>query len=149
MHPEFVNKKLDKRLKSLIMASYFGDGTITKQRSETGNCFLQIQHSEKQLEYAKYKADLFGTFSKDPIIVSRTFKGKPYKYILITTKVHPFLTKLRKHYDTLGNKRIKKWMFNYLDDQSLAIWYMDDGDWCSRKRTRNKKLFYKRNRKYS
>lgn len=134
-----------KRLRSFIIGSYLGDGTIPKSRSKNSNCYLQIQHSEKQFEYLKWKSELLGDFGKEPILVKRTLKNKPYTYAMLTTKVHPFCTRLRKLYvgDQIQKKTINNSVISYLDELGLAIWYMDDGNLSYRKKKRKDGSTYK------
>jgi len=95
-----------KRYRSIIIGSYLGDGCIPKPQTKNSRCYLKIQHSIKQLEYARWKAKLLGT--KEPLIIKRTFKGKPYTACAFATGVNPFCTKLRALYDNSGHKRLKE-----------------------------------------
>lgn len=119
-------KNLDKRIKSIVIASYLGDGTISKPATPNDNCYLKISHSIKQKEYIEYKANLFGDLANQPYIVNRLFKDKPYTCITFETHRNKFFRQLRQHYRD-GRKYLKKWMLNYLDLEGVAIWYMDDG----------------------
>jgi hypothetical protein len=114
-----------KELKSFIIGSYLGDGTIY-QSSKKANAYLKIQHSIKQLDYANWKSQLLGDFAVPPVIVHRLFKGNPYTSCAFQTKVHPFCTRLRKLYRD-GRKRLTRSILSYLTPLGLAIWYMDDG----------------------
>lgn len=125
-----------KMFKSLVIGSYLGDGCISKQQNSNSNCYLKIQHSYKQLEYAKWKANLFESLAKQPIIINgNNNKGQPYKSVAFSTKVHPFCTQLRQYYIN-GRKTIKKFMMTHLDELALTIWYLDDGNLSYRKKTR-------------
>jgi len=114
------------QLRSIIVGSYLGDGCIPKPQTKNSNCYLKVQHSIKQLEYAKWKSNLLGKFASEPLIVKRVFKGNPYTCCAFSTKVHPFCTRLRKLYKD-GKKTINNSILSYLDELGLAIWYMDDG----------------------
>ena len=121
-----------KQLISFIVGSYLGDGCIPKQcNPNKRNCYLKIQHSIKQKDYADWKSNLLGGFATTPVVINRIAKGKPYQCVTFNTKVHPFCTRLRKLYKPgkYGNsvKTINNSILSYLDEQGLAIWYMDDG----------------------
>jgi len=115
-----------KKLNSIIIGSYLGDGCIPKEQTKNSNNYLKIQHSIKQIEYATWKSDLFEGFATKPIIINRMFKNKPYTCVAFQTKVHPFCTRLRKLYKD-GKKTLNLSTLSYLDELGLAIWYMDDG----------------------
>jgi recombination protein RecA len=121
------------RLRSIIAGSYLGDGCIPKPQTKNSNCYLKVQHGIKQLDYIRWKSNLLGSFATEPIIINRTFKGKPYTATAFQTKVHPFCTRLRKLYDENGHKRVNNVVLSYLDELGLAVWYMDDGSKVTRR----------------
>jgi len=131
MYPEISDE-----FKNIIVASYFGDGTFSKIiPGKNKHSYLKISHGIKQADYAKWKANLFGSFANEPYIVNRTFRDKPYQCITFETKTHPFCTQLRECYFS-GRKVIKNWMMSYLDPLALCIWYLDDGDFIWKRERR-------------
>lgn len=119
---------MKENFKNLVIGSYFGDGTIAKHNATSTHYFLKISHGMPQYEYCKWKSNLFGDLlAGEPYIINRTFKNKPYQCCTFSTKVNPFCDQLRKYYIN-GQKHIRKWMFQYMTPEAIAIWYMDDGD---------------------
>ena len=130
------------RVRSIIIGSYLGDGTIAKPQTKNSQCYLKIQHSIKQADYIYWKQQLLPNFFSKPLIVNRKFKGEDYTSIATTTKVHPFCTKLRSLYVD-GKKTLKDSIFKDFDELGLAIWYMDDGNLSWRRKTRKDGSSYK------
>jgi recombination protein RecA len=127
---------MNPRTKSIIIGLYFGDGSITKPRTQEGGCYMMIQHSIKQLEYTKWlKEQLSEICNNKEVRLNKRLSGKFKNYIVANfeTHRHPFFNQLRGYYKN-GKKTIKRWMLNWLTPEALAIWYMDDGSKSMRTR---------------
>lgn len=102
---------------SCMIGSLLGDGSISK----SGN--FQSTHSSKQLEYIEYKQKIFGgsiteakhknSYSSNSIFTLRLPVNAQTKYLRDLIYID-------------GNKEISN-ILKYIDEKSLAFWYMDDG----------------------
>lgn len=118
-----------KKLKSLVIASILGDGYLSKQRNR-GN-YLEIQHSNKQLEYLKWKKKRF----QEEGISCNIYDLPKYKASKIQLYGGKFNgINLRHSLYPNNNKTISRRFLNMLDEEGLAIWFMDDGGVCFSKR---------------
>ena len=113
---------------SLCLAMVLGDGHIRKNQPE-----LSIGHGAQQKEYIDWKADVLTKATGKPVKVSEVSVDGHTGYRLSVT--HPFFGKLREDcYSNAGQPVFDKDQLNKLTPQALAVWYMDDGSLCAKKR---------------
>lgn len=111
-----------KEERNLIIAMAIGDGYIDKR-----GC-ITVFHSEKQLEYVKYKFSLVKRLCTHKELIERDSNNtKKYGFRL---KVTRFTKLLRKVLYPNGVKVINRKILNRLGPRELAIWWMDNGS-CS------------------
>lgn len=129
---------MNKKDRALIYGLSIGDGHISyrtrlkdgKYRYEQAE--LIIGHGPKQKEYLEHKADLMHSIfgGKRPKVseVSHTLKnGKTYIGYRIA-KTNPYLRLVHGILYKEGNKKkLTKQVLSYLNEASLAYWFMDDG----------------------
>lgn len=114
-----------KRQMSLIIGSILGDGYITKYKEKKYNSQLTIEHSEKQLDYLKWKRQLFIDFGFKVSKIYNVSRAYPsFRFNVILGEDGNIL---RHQLYPNGNKTITRHHLNYLDELGLAIWFMDDG----------------------
>lgn len=135
---EIPERKLEE-LEQFIRGSVLGDGSIAKLTKPMVNTRLTFGHSEKQLNYLKWKhlflenLDLAGKISKNTHISNRYKSGQCISYHF-KSKTHPIFKKFRDLYYNESNIRyINKEDILKMDEFALAIWYMDDGNLWKRK----------------
>lgn len=97
--------------KQLVIGSFLGDGSLDK-RSKYNTYTIKFTHGIKQIEYLKFKCDIFN--------------------IKKITNIKSGYTKKKNIYQSNRSKTfiIEKPMWEYIEDidaRGLAIWYMDDG----------------------
>ncbi len=115
--------------KSILLGTLLGDSCLWRHpKAKRFN--LQFTHSEKQLEYAKWKADLVSNmlFEKDATLWKSINRG--YSKITAYTyrsQVDPLIESVRKLLYKDRRKTITRKMLDCLTPIGLAIWYMDDG----------------------
>ena len=134
-------KPLSKEAKDIIIGSLLGDGHITKWG------YFSEKHSPNQLEYLKWKSSFFPNITNEKSwsyyesIDKRS--GSLIKSHSFRTTTHSCLQKMGElWYKTINGKRTKvvpQNIIQWMNEQILAIWFMDDGstDWQYRK---NKKI---------
>lgn len=119
----------NRRKRGLIIGSILGDGFIYKRTSKQTDYIrytMGITHSEKQLEYLKWKHQLLSNCFQTPM-------GKIYSYtrgkytLFETRKVDKYLRIIYKWMYKNSNKTYTKQILQYLTPEAIAIWYMDDG----------------------
>ena len=131
---------MNRKEKSLLMALTIGDGYILSKKSKKCNytqnsiCF---KHSIKQFEYLQYKANLVnsilgGRQNKVHLCSNNGYKG--CYYIKTDKSLRLIRNKLYKN----GKKCISRDILDLLDEQGIAIWFMDDG--CTSYMKRNGKI---------
>ena len=109
-----VNPLFNREQISILLGIMMGDGHI-----DTRNVF-SCGHSIKQLEYIKLKQLIFsGKISKEHVNPWGTT-------IHCTFPVNAQTQCLRKIFYPVGIKNVEN-VLSYLDELSLAFWYMDDG----------------------
>jgi hypothetical protein len=123
--------KYSKKQVGFIIAMILGDSWVSKFKVKKFNSFLGCRHSKKQQEYIKHKQQRLIQFG---FKVSRLYDtsnkyGKSYSFKCRNS--HLF-NQLRLVLYPKNNKTIKRKWLNYLDAESLAIWFMDDGSYTKR-----------------
>lgn len=120
-----MKTKINKDSRNILIAMLLGDGTICS------NNVFKISHSEKQLDYLKWKVSILNKYGirnsgiKSYISSCGYNKGKIVYYVQLN--IIPFIKLLRRIMYTpnkiIGNRRL----LNRLSPLGIAIWYMDDG----------------------
>ena len=131
---------MELRKKSILIALAVGDGSIIEQRKIVkGKMYkyatLEVGHSEKQREYCEWKAALCRSLTgrkckvSSKIVPERKINNKVIKETLACrfTCTHKYYRILKKWLYPNGKKKLSSKYLKYLDEQGLAIWYMDDG----------------------
>jgi len=119
---EVPQKPLTTRQISIIAGSLIGDASIKGKTSDRR--VLSISHSDKQKEYINWLYEELKSICPSP--------PKPYvdKYGYIT---YNLLSESRKDLFEWRNKiyipkkTVNDWWLSYVDELSIAIWFMDDG----------------------
>lgn len=111
-----------------LLGCLLGDGNITPAG------MFQCNHSNKQLDYIKYKKDVLASLLAPNFeLIFNTIKnhqnGKTYYGYYLRTMSNE---NLKEMYARFYINRVKIFPYDYLinscfDAYSLAIWYMDDG----------------------
>lgn len=113
---------MNRKQKSLVIASILGDGYIPSRDS-----VLSIQHSVKRYKYLVWLRDKFieNGFEVTGIYnVSRKFEAYRFNVKLPISD----WKELKHQFYPNRNKTITRHLLNYLDEEGLAIWFMDDGN---------------------
>ena len=136
---------MDKRKRGILYGCAIGDGGIylcSSQSAKTAR--LIIGHGPKQLEYLKYKQKLLHSAlgGKEPSLY--TYKsynkrtGKTYTNHQLY-KNHKYFRQMHKVLYPEGVFKYSEQMLSYLTDQSLALWFMDDGSGTVCRNSKTKK----------
>lgn len=109
-----------------ITGTLLGDSSIDKHGR------INISHSVKQKEYLYLKLQKMHqlkavTDNRKPTIYSRLDKRVNNTHITYSFWTKNFFKKERNYFYPNGKKIIPSCIENYLDQESLAFWYMDDG----------------------
>ncbi len=131
---------MELRKKSILISLVIGDGSITQQRKKVKNkvytyANFEVIHSYKQKEYIEWKANLCRSITgnrcnvREKIVKERVINGKITPELLAYrfTCSNNYFRVLRKWLYPQGKKVLSKKYISYLDEQGIAIWYMDDG----------------------
>ena len=119
-----INRNKDKR--AILLGMAIGDGYITNSKNYKA---LVIRHSKKQESYLLFKKQLLENIFKDRVISARSVQNG----IQIAIGNNKIFSIYRKWLYPNGIKYIPN-VLKYLDLQSVAIWYMDDGSLTAKKR---------------
>lgn len=118
---------MNKKQKSLLVSMTLGDGYIDKDN------YLSIQHGAKQKDYLEHKKNLL---IQNGLKTSRTYNVSRWRIAYRFNCVEPHILKHYKHsFYPNRNKTITRHLLNQLDEEGLAVWFMDDG--CCIKRYKN------------
>lgn len=124
---------MDKRKRGILYGLALGDGGIylTKDQSDS-TARMVIGHGPKQLDYLNYKRRLLHSIlgGKEPSIYTyQAFnkkQGKTYTNHQLY-KNHNYFRQMHRVLYPRGTKLYTEQLLSYLTDESLALWYMDDG----------------------
>lgn len=119
-----IQKSLSKEQKRLLIALLIGDGTISS------NYVFKLSHSADQKEYLEWKVGLLNKLGiKNNGIKEYTSScgyNKGMKVIYSQMSLNPTIKALRRSV-YIPKKTFTGNLLNWLDEQGLAIWFMDDG----------------------
>lgn len=132
---------MELRKKSILIALCIGDGYITHQKQvkkgRIYHCnYLEISHGQHQRDYIEWKANLCKSVTgrkcnvREKKYKAKSICGNPETSASIGytfTCSAPYFKVLRKWLYPNNRKKLDKKYISYLDEQGLAIWYMDDG----------------------
>ncbi len=120
--------KFTKKQMSIVLAMVFGDSWVSKFIPKRANSFLGCRHSHKQSDYLEYKRNMLKDlgFSVSKIYDTTNNYGKTFTFECRNPEL---FNQLRLVLYPKNNKIIKRKWLNYLNEEGLAIWYMDDGSY--------------------
>ncbi len=138
-YDKLLKRELNKIQKSIILASLFGDGSVSKEKRHTNGGF-RLLISNKEKEYVKHKADSIGI---------------PYK---LGTRISGYKTLMITYYSTVSND----YGFNFFNVNNnirtdhitaetiksimtpagLSVWYCDDGSITYNNKNKNTPIIY-------
>ena len=110
--------------RDVVSGTLLGDGSIN-----VNSAHVSFSHSERQAEYAAFKAELLAELSprSTELVVAGVVGGTPqYGVVQVRTLAHRALGILRREFYG-ERKRVPAWIEQSLNPRSLAIWFMDDG----------------------
>ena len=108
----------------VVCGTLLGDGHLAG-----ASAYLVFNHSERQGEYASFKADLLSELSpriRRAAVAAVAGGPAAYPVINVRTLAHRALGTLRSAFYR-PRKCVPSWMADRLNPLMLAIWYMDDG----------------------
>ena len=110
----------------LVYGGLLGDGWLTYAKDAYASSGYMFSHSLKQVEYAKYKAELLrGLVPTERVRTDcNSFGGTR---ISECTKVNPALSEAKSICYKNGKKLVTSEWLNKLNWLGFAVWYMDDG----------------------
>lgn len=121
-------------LKGAVMGMLLGDACITlpakskngiSKHGQSKNARLSISHCEEQFEYLKWKGNILENLTS--IRYDDFVSGYGSRCPRLTTKCHPFYTKIYNRLYYQDRKTLDEHCLKVLSLIGLAIWYMDDG----------------------
>jgi uracil-DNA glycosylase len=108
----------------VVCGTLLGDGSI-----DAKSAALTMAHSERQAEYADFKADLLQELR--PTRAALQVKavagdGRSYDVVHVRTLAHRALGTLRRDFYR-PKKVVPRWIADRLNARMLAFWFLDDG----------------------
>lgn len=127
-------KGLSKKQREVLIGLVLGDGFL--QATGKKNARLRLEHSIKQKSYLDWKYEVLKNFMQSkPKQIDRfnPVWKRSYSYYRCQSHATPYLGKLRRLFYS-GNRKIVPNNIESLlkSPQSLAVWYMDDGNFYHR-----------------
>lgn len=122
---------MNKNHRAVLYGMSIGDGCISKQPTNK-NYALTIGHGPKQETYLRAKADkLLSIFGGSPVSINtytsfNKTANKEYTNLQIR-KLHPYFNQMHRNLYPKGKKVITRKVLDFLNDEGLAYWFMDDG----------------------
>lgn len=127
---------MNKQDRAFIYGVALGDGHVRhrtrlkdgKYRYEQSE--LCLGHSPKQKEYLQWKNErLHSIFGGSPIKIREVFHkigGSVYTGYQ-SSKTNKYFSQVHRNLYPTGKKVVTRKVLNFLNEESLAIWFMDDG----------------------
>jgi uracil-DNA glycosylase len=109
--------------RDVVCGTVLGDGCL-----QAASSHLTFSHSQRQLEYARFKAELLTELTPDidERDIAAVVGGQTYSVVLVRTRAHRALRVLRS--DFYGTRKmVPSWLADELNPRMLAFWFMDDG----------------------
>ncbi len=110
--------------RDVVCGTVLGDGHLSRNSAH-----LSFGHSERQAQYALFKAGLLAELSPraQALSVAAVAGGEAaYPVVQVRTLAHRALGVLRSEFYRPG-KRVPSWIAEQLNERMLAVWFMDDG----------------------
>lgn len=125
---------MDKQARGAIIGMVFGDSYINvrTRKNTKGSQFesseMRTVHNIKQKDYCEHKAALIKKYLGGNFNVTIQNNGKDGKFLSASFSVSNKYFKLIKRWTyPNGKKTFTKFNLDFLTDEGIAIWYMDDG----------------------
>jgi uracil-DNA glycosylase/intein/homing endonuclease len=110
--------------RDVVYGTVLGDGCLQAKSSS-----LTFSHSRRQLEYARYKAELLaelGTDVHEREVAAAVGGERMYPVVHVRTLAHRALRVIRQDFYR-SRKVVPSWLATGLNPRMLAFWFMDDG----------------------
>lgn len=117
----------DEEALGTLYGTLLGDGHISNDTRSDGRLRAYSSNGEKQLNYLKYKQELFNGVGKIVASGTNNYSGlNGYHWYL---PADGFISEsLYEDFYIDGKKTVTEKVVNKLTDAGLALWYMDDGN---------------------
>lgn len=131
---------MNNKNRGILYGFCLGDGCVTKQPTNK-NYGLLIGHSPTQRDYIEHKAikltEILGgkKINVNSYTVFNKIVGKSYENLQFK-KTHPYLNQIHRSLYKTGVKKITREVLDFVSDEGLAYWIMDDGSGAVLKNTR-------------
>jgi len=124
--------------RGILVGMALGDGHIRIRRdlrypNALPSATLCVKHCARQTEYAEYKANLLHRILGGAKPKVSPFDNSGFPGVLFA-KTNKYFRILGKRLYRNGHKFISRQILDYLTDEGLAIWWMDDGSLYMKKR---------------
>jgi uracil-DNA glycosylase len=110
--------------RDVVCGTVLGDGSLSVKSAH-----LSFGHSQRQAEYARFKADLLSELSPSVVeleVAAVAGGERGYPVVHVRTLAHRALGILRRNFYR-PDKAVPAWVADQLNERMLAIWFMDDG----------------------
>jgi uracil-DNA glycosylase len=110
--------------RDVVCGTVLGDGCL-----QAGSSSLTFSHSQRQEDYARFKAELIGELTvctDEREVLAAVGGARVYPVVLVRTRAHRALRVLRKDF-YVPRKVVPAWLADELNPRMLAFWFMDDG----------------------
>jgi len=129
---------MDKEARGAIIGMVFGDAYVNVRTRLNGGKYkyesseMRVLHSIAQKDYCEHKAALVKKYLGGNFNVTIQKNGKGGKFLAASFSASNKYFKLIKKWTyPNGKKTFTKFALDFLTDEGLALWYMDDGS-CRR-----------------
>lgn len=122
---------MDRRSRGILVGMVLGDGCLRKTSKNSSS--LQIKHGCSQRDYIEHKANLLHSIlgGKKPAVTPINNNG--YAGFVIT-KGCRYMDILRNWIYSNNVKKFNRKVLNLLNEEGIALWYMDDGSLVPKRR---------------
>jgi uracil-DNA glycosylase len=110
--------------RDVVCGTVLGGGCL-----QAGSSYLSLSHSQRQREYARFKAELLaelGVNVEEREVAAAAGGERLYPVVHVRTLAHRALRVLRQDFYRPG-KVVPAWLADQLNPRMLAFWFMDDG----------------------
>lgn len=122
---------MNRRDRGILYGLSLGDGSLSYRPERGSNCEFILGHSVKQKAYIEHKAKMLHSIigGNAPNIHPTKTKlknGKTY-HGLRFSKTHKYFNQIHKNLYPQGRKVYTRKILDFLTEEGIALWFMDDG----------------------
>lgn len=121
----------EKYITKIVAASLLGDASIEHDKRDNGNSNFTISLIQDHRDHLEYIEQVLAPITACSWYEKNGGFASSKKQWRLRSKRHPFFNKFRERMYATGRKSVDPHYLTLLDAEFLAVWYMQDGNYCT------------------